>query len=77
LSDEFQETPTRCVIVPVLSEVIREFVDSSREDSHLDLDRPFVGVVSLVFLDYRRFCRLVQVVGLSWRLRNSNNEKLD
>jgi hypothetical protein len=77
LSDEFQETPTRCVIVPVLSEVIREFVDSSREDSHLDLDRPFVGVVSLVFLDYRRFCRLVQVVGLSWRLRNSNTEKLD
>jgi len=77
LSDEFQETPTRCVIVPVLSEMIREFVDSSREDSHLDLDRPFVGVVSLVFLDYRRFCRLVQVVGLSWRLRNSNNEKLD
>jgi hypothetical protein len=30
--------------------------------------------VSLVFLDYCRFCRLVQVVGVSWRLRNSNTE---
>jgi hypothetical protein len=63
LSDKLQETATRCVVVPVLSEVIREFVDSCREDSHLDLDRPFVGIVSLVFLDYRRFCRLVQSGG--------------
>jgi hypothetical protein len=30
--------------------------------------------VPLVFLDYRRFCRLIQVVGISWRLRNSNTE---
>jgi len=76
LADEFQESAPRRVVVLVLSEVFREFGNPSREDRHLDLDRPFVGIVSPVFLDYRRFCRLVQVVGVSWRLRNSNTEQL-
>lgn len=76
MADQLQQTTARCVIVFVFPEMFREFGDPSREDGHLDLDRPFVGIVSLVFLDYRRFCRLVQVVGLSWDLRNSNTEGL-
>lgn len=55
------------MIVFVLSEVICEFVYPAREDCDLDFHRPFVGIVSLVFLNYCRFCRLVQVIGLSWR----------
>lgn len=60
------------MVVFVLPEVFRKFEDPCCQDRHLDFCRTFVGIVSLVFLDYRRFCRLVQVVGISWRLRNSN-----
>ena len=65
LTDKFQEATLCCVVVLVLPEVFREFEDSCRQDRHLDFYRAFVGIVSLVFLDYRRFCRLVQVVGIS------------
>lgn len=59
----------------VRPEVFRKFEDPRCQDRHLDFYRAFVGIVSLMFLDYCRFCRLVQqVVGISWRLRNSNTE---
>lgn len=64
------------MIVLVLPEVFGEFGDPSREDRHLDLDRPFIGLVSSVFLDYRRFRRLVQLVAISWKFRNINTEQL-
>jgi hypothetical protein len=54
--------------------VFRKFEDPCRQDRRLDFYRAFVGIVPLVFLDYRRFCHLIQVVGISWRLRNSNTE---
>lgn len=64
------------MIMLVLPEMIREFRDSCGEERHLDLDRPFVGLVSPVFLDYRRLRSLVQLVGVSWKIRNSNTEQL-
>ncbi len=64
------------MVVLVLAEVIREFGDPPREDRHLDLDRPFVGLVPSVFLDYRRLRRLVQLVSVSRKIRNSNTEQL-
>lgn len=74
MTDKFQEATPCCVVVLVLPEVFRKFEDPCRQDRRLDFYRAFVGIVPLVFLDYRRFCRLIQVVGISRRLRNSNTE---
>lgn len=65
LADHLQKAAPRRMIVLMLPEVIREFGDPSREDSHLDLDRAFIGRVPPVFLDYRRLRRLVQLVSVS------------
>ena len=74
LADELQKPAPGCVIVLVLPEVFREFGDPSRQDRHLDLDRPFVGLVPSVLLDYLRFCRLVQLLAISLNLHNMNTE---
>ena len=65
LADHLQKAAPRRMVVLVLPEVIREFGDPSREDSHLDLDRAFIGRVPPMFLDYRRLRRLVQLVSVS------------
>lgn len=76
MANQLQEAATRRMVMLMLPEMIREFRDSCGEERHLDLDRPFVGLVSPVFLDYRRLRSLVQLVGVSWKIRNSNTEQL-
>src|SRR4051812_37124554 len=56
-ADEHQESPPTVVVLLVDLQVVGELVDALRQQRHLHLRRPGVGVVDLVFGDRRGFVR--------------------
>jgi hypothetical protein len=52
LTDQLQQTSPGMIVLPMCLEVIREAVDSPREQCDLDFWRAGVGYVSLVLTNY-------------------------